>query len=314
MKSYWSTAILVFYASLILIAFGAQAQDDSQPGGSYRYNCFDATWDGVKGILRGYCGSGNNESALNYGATCEPGSTVSILDGALVCDQYIPSLPKGSYLASCVLSDWDPTTGILEVNCGDSQWLPDISIINYGSLCELGSTVSNSNGFLICDQYIPSLPRGSFVNSCAHIVWDAATSTLTAECQTSFGASNNTSLNYLATCMLGSEVVNSNGNLTCTKPCPGGQCPPCDSGYGTDSGLTSCIVCSTLDSNCTTCVLGKCTACAMPYSPSDDGSRCIDCRSLGSWNPYCVACAGGKCTHCSPGLLDMNGRCYLPKR
>jgi len=308
MKSYWSKTIAVFHASLTLAALGAQAQD-SPPGGSYSQLCTTAWQDG---ILTGFCPGGRGFAVLKYRALCEPGSTVSFSGRSLVCDHFIPSLPLGDYLKSCDLMDWEPDAGILMASCsGPAPQFPHR--LNYKSLCAPGSTVSVSGGYLVCDQITTAFPRGSFRINCSNIDWEVATSTLSAQCADSRGMTNNTSLEYLSACMLGSEINNSNGYLACDNPCPETGCPPCGSGYGINSNFSNCIACSTLDSNCTTCAMGKCTACARGYSPSDDGSRCLDCRTVGRWpNPYCVACAGGKCTQCSAGFLGTDGQCRLP--
>jgi hypothetical protein len=217
MKNYWSKTIVVFHASLILIALGAQAQDDGQPAGPYLDTCKNVAWDPTAGILKATCATSPYDlpdpvASLDYKTLCAKGSKVEARGMFLICSSYSDLLPKGHYNETCPTVSWDPTAGRLVAFCND--WA---TTLKYKDLCTPGSEITLVNGHLACDSFIATLPKGPYLEICTNLDWNPATAVLQAFCPSTIMPQYPRLLNYGASCKEGSEVDNLpvSGMLAC---------------------------------------------------------------------------------------------------
>lgn len=121
------------------------------------------------------------------------------------------SQPNGSYIATCKNIEW--SNGSLSAECKNTA---DIYIsrtsLDYVGTCAVGSSVSNYHGHLVCDTLAPSIPTGSYQNSCTDIKWSS--NTLVATCRNTINEQKSSYLNY-GSCNSGSTVSNYHGHLVC---------------------------------------------------------------------------------------------------
>ncbi len=135
--------------------------DDGQlacehPRGSYEQSCAPIRYQ--SGLLQAACtiadGQGTLAAELDYAGSCEPGSGVSNVDGALRCDAL--RLPPGPYRRACSNIHFD--AGMLRADCGGG---PDTRstglVLDYARSCRAGSGVGYApryaaRGALFCEQ------------------------------------------------------------------------------------------------------------------------------------------------------------------
>jgi hypothetical protein len=134
-------------AVTLLAATAAYAAE--VPGGSWKQSCSNASFNGKR--LSATCARVDGsfqKSNLGYSRACAKGSSVSNMDGNLVCDQYRAyAMPNGSWTDSCR----EPVMKgpLLVANCKrmDGSWMQSsIDVFQ----CD-GAPVSNRDGTLSCN-------------------------------------------------------------------------------------------------------------------------------------------------------------------
>jgi hypothetical protein len=118
--------------------------------------------------------------------------------------------PQGSYQQTC--SDISVKKGTLRARCKDEKGKTHHASLAHYENC--AADIANKNGSLICAQGeggAPSLPRGSYTDSCRNIQMKG--STLHAICKSADGHEAPASLRDANRCAQG--VVNINGILNC---------------------------------------------------------------------------------------------------
>lgn len=126
-------------------------------------------------------------------------------------------LPPGSWRQSC-LGSQDAASGRLTADCMDAFRNTHLDTwLDYGSLCEPGSTVSNDQGSLRCDQLAQAVPRGSYLDTCRPFGFDAAEGLLQAMCSDARGAEQPSSLEVYYRCAPGSPLSNRQGQMVCDQ-------------------------------------------------------------------------------------------------
>ncbi len=145
---------------------GEVGNDDGQlvcerPPGSYAETCDAVRY--LHGELRARCRTPDGKphlSTLHYARDCAATSQVHNLDGALRCDDPLPSgPPPGPYLASC--RDIRFRDGLLTANCGGLDTQATALRLDYRHDCQPGSEVLflaryARPGTLCCAQPRPS--------------------------------------------------------------------------------------------------------------------------------------------------------------
>lgn len=140
------------------------------------------------------------------------------------------ALPPGSWRQTC-LGSLDAASGRLTADCMDGLRKTHLDTwLDYGSLCEHGSTVSNDQGSLRCDQLAPAVPRGSYLDTCRPYGFDATEGLLQAMCSDARGFEQPSSLELYYSCAPGSPLSNRQGQMVCDQAfMPAGsyrdQCP-----------------------------------------------------------------------------------------
>ena len=138
-------------------------------------------------------------------------------------------LPTGAWVDTCSPLSW--TGQVLTASCSsvNKNTKPIHNVLPYSDLCAPSSQLSNVDGYLTCGTLQPSIPTGSWVESCSIVAYKS--NLLTADCP---AAGNHrgyvynrvrTTLNY-SLCASGSQVSNNNGALGCgsyTPEVPGGS-------------------------------------------------------------------------------------------
>lgn len=130
--------------------------------------------------------------------------------------------PPGSYRSTCN-ADYDGDT--LRADClGSAGGMDYGAELRYPRLCAKDSPVTNDDGQPSCERYDPQLPRGSYLESCRPLDFDAAGGKLHAACDSGSGSSVVASLNAFYACEPGSTLSNQHGALACDRPfVPGGS-------------------------------------------------------------------------------------------
>ncbi len=153
------------------------------PGGSYLNNCRNPQWvyeQYATSKITAWCGpSYSFQLTIDYGRECNPGSTLSYLQGdpmagipmQLICDSSKPMppkpplpgqlIPKGNYLTYCknIVYSGDPSaTEIDNISaiCSNNQWAPDpsdVKILSYSFFCQPGSDVNYDGTNLVCAHW-----------------------------------------------------------------------------------------------------------------------------------------------------------------
>lgn len=127
-------------------------------------------------------------------------------------------LPTGSYRDSCA-GEYDAASGDLKVDCLDAIGSVRYdAILGYASVCEPGSPVSNDQGQPVCDRPSPSLPRGSYLDSCQPMHFDAIDGRLEALCAGPWGVAHLQTLETFYACAIDGTVSNRDGHLVCDQP------------------------------------------------------------------------------------------------
>ncbi len=192
------------------------------PGGSYRATC-NAVYIASSGDLNTDClrppawgGGVVSDVTLHVRRLCAQGSTVSNLLGYPRCDRWNPRIPGGTYLASCLPTDFDPHSGALDAQClDDAGDRAQPSRLETWRDCAVGSTVSNAHGRLQCDS--PFVPGGSYRSQCGNITYLGGI--LQADCR-SFVPFPGQRLDYAQRCVRWSSVRfdNIDHALECDMP------------------------------------------------------------------------------------------------
>ncbi len=184
-----------------------------EPDGTYRQTCADVRYDSSSFELSARCqdASGTSvESVLSYPA-CFGGDVVND-GGTLRCER-----PDGSYLQSC--SPVRYRGGVLQGRCMRIDGTTyRSSMLDYANTCAAGSTVSNVDGELRCDQ--SWTPSGPYLRSCRNIRY--ADGVLEADCG-GFDTYARVRLDYVRQCRYRSEVgftavYAGRGYLSCVEP------------------------------------------------------------------------------------------------
>ena len=168
----------------------------SAPDGTYRQTCADVRYDGSSFELSARCQDASGasvESVLSYPA-CFGGDVVND-GGTLRCER-----PGGSYLQSC--SPVRYRGGVLQGRCMRIDGTTyRSSTLDYANACAAGSTVSNVDGELHCDQLWT--PSGPYLRSCRNIRY--AGGVLEADCG-GLDTSARVRLDYVRQCKYRSDV------------------------------------------------------------------------------------------------------------
>lgn len=200
------------------VGTGFQEGSGPLPPGSYRATC-NADFTPATGMLTTDCLAGGGavvrDQVLGYPRACAPGSSVSNLAGAPVCDEYAAAVARGSYLRSCRVIDFDALSGMLVASCADDAGTPRTRSLQTYYACEVGSTLSNVHGQLACDR--PFRPAGPYLSQCTHV--DYADGVLQADCR-SFVPLPGRRLDYQQACAPWSTVRLdlSDNQLACDTP------------------------------------------------------------------------------------------------
>ncbi len=221
------------------------------PQGSYLQSCRDVSFDGR--YLSAACRdrSGRYEGSRLDVRDCERGDDIVNRDGELSCEDRRGDnqdddqddnggynnggynnggntrLPRGSYQQSCRNATVD--RDVLRAECQDRNGNWRRSTLNVDN-CR--SDIANDNGELRCaganpppppPPPPPPLPSGSYQQSCRYMVFERGR--LSGECRDAGGQWHRTSLD-VRSCAQGSDIGNSNGQLTCAGAAPPPPPPP----------------------------------------------------------------------------------------
>ncbi|MBP7781344.1 MAG: hypothetical protein KA049_00175 [Burkholderiales bacterium] len=184
---------------------------------SYGYN--------VNGVISAVCKENSNAEAqlqqLDYAHDCADGAEVRFENNRLIC-----SKNRYQYLDSCTpVEVQQPVDDIVTT----AQCKGNNGVLREGyssldpKLCANGSDIINRDGTLICAQYKPEIPQGSYLNTCRVDFFDQVTtypysSTLAASCEDNTGYVSHITLDYLNECVAGSSVsLSSKGFLRCDR-------------------------------------------------------------------------------------------------
>lgn len=187
----------------------------SLPSGSYLNSCQTNIYNPISGLLTSECRKDDGTLRYSQLPTSEcVESSISNKNGILSC----MIIPDGSYVANCSNIQYN-VSGILSASCKPQNTLTKLP---YTTACKKYTTVSESNGNLVCDEFI--VPTGPYLNTCTNLKYEKGV--LSARCAQSNGVVVDTSLQYEPNCKPKSTVINSNGVLTCSQlmpPVPSGQ-------------------------------------------------------------------------------------------
>ena len=163
------------------------------PTGSYSNSCSPLQWNGT--FLTAQC-SGNNgtQTSTLQLSTCSSNSGISEFNSQLQCSAMAAGVPGGSWNVLCAATAYNSTSGILSAVCQPNN---QHTYLNY-SLCASRAQVKQSEGVLICSSFVPQLPGGSWLSSCAPYSYSSG-GLLSAWCSTTLsGAIVNSFLNMNA--------------------------------------------------------------------------------------------------------------------